>query len=103
MTSIRRFAWIAAACCVVLGSSGLVPLTARAAATVSDSQITSEVAARLNTYDPDMARLIRVSTHDRVVTLSGHAWTTAAVAKAAQIAWTVDGVVKVENHILLMQ
>jgi len=102
MIRIRRFAWIAAACCVVLGATVVAP-GARAAQTVSDSHITSEVTAKLNTYDPDMARLIRVSTHDGVVTLSGHAWTNAALAKATRIAWSVDGVVKVENHIALMQ
>ena len=101
MTLIRRFAWVAAISWVLLGTS-LAVTTAHAASPTRDSEITSELTARLRQYDPDMASLIRVSTTDGVVTLTGYARTTAAIAKASRLAWSVEGVAKVENHIALI-
>ncbi len=67
----------------------------------SDAQITQRVLGKLAVDDPQLVRLIQVSTKDGVVTLSGLAFNGMDEAKVLRDAASVEGVVKVENRLSL--
>lgn len=65
----------------------------------SDATITHRVMGKLAVDDPEVARLIQVSTKDGVVTLNGLTFNGADEAKVLRDAQSVEGVVKVENRL----
>ncbi len=68
----------------------------------SDAQITERVKTELMEKDRDVARYIEVTTQDGIVTLSGNALSPQYAANALRDAGSVDGVVKVKNHMRVM-
>jgi osmotically-inducible protein OsmY len=68
----------------------------------SDAQISERVKAQLIEKDRDVARYIAVTTQDGVVTLSGNALSPQYAANALRDAGQVDGVVKVKNHLKVL-
>lgn len=69
----------------------------------TDAQITQRVVGKLSVDDPQVARLIQVSVKDGVVTLTGLTYNGLDAAKALRDAASVEGVVKVENHLTIQQ
>jgi osmotically-inducible protein OsmY len=67
----------------------------------ADAGITARVKDKLAANDPIVAPRIAVSTHDGVVTLKGIALTQQYILNALHDARSVDGVVKVENRLIL--
>jgi osmotically-inducible protein OsmY len=67
----------------------------------ADAAITAQVKDRLAMKDPIIAPRIEVSTRDGVVTLKGIALTQQYILNALHDARSVEGVVKVENRLLL--
>lgn len=83
--------------------AGTASAVAASSAAASDAQITDRVAARLAESDPSGASRLQVTTKDGVVTLSGHAGSGLAALKAVQVARHVEGVTKVQDHVVIMQ
>ena len=67
----------------------------------ADAGITARVKDKLAANDPIVAPRIAVSTRDGVVTLTGIALTQQYILNALHDARSVDGVVKVENRLIL--
>ena len=65
----------------------------------SDTEITDRVVQRLLKTHADVARRIRVSTLNGVVTLDGTVFTLAQVSRIAAEAGRVSGVVRVKNRL----
>lgn len=65
----------------------------------SDATITHRVMGKLAVDDPEVARMIKVSTKDGVVTLNGMTFNGADEAKVLRDAQSVEGVVKVKNRL----
>ena len=65
----------------------------------SDAEITDRVAQMLLKADADVARRIRVSTQNGVVTLEGTVLSTSQVFKVASDAGKVTGVAQVKNRL----
>jgi osmotically-inducible protein OsmY len=86
-----------------VGCLSLLASAAYADAPLSDSQITDRVVGKLAVDDPAIVKRVQVATKDGVVTLTGRATTGGEAMKALRDAGSVSGVVKVENHLQLMQ
>lgn len=70
---------------------------------VKDSVITAKIKAKMATDEHVSALHIRVDTDNKgIVTLSGKAKSPQEADKAVSIARSVDGVVGVENHIMIV-
>ena len=65
-----------------------------------DQQITQRVKTMLAAKDPQIAQRIEVTTHDGVVSLRGPALTPQYILNALRDAGSVEGVTKVENHLV---
>src|ERR1700733_7036076 len=66
---------------------------------LSDAQITDRVTSRLAAAEPDIARQVRVSTVDGVVTLEGTLLTAAQELRVLRDVRSVTGVAKVQNRL----
>jgi osmotically-inducible protein OsmY len=69
----------------------------------NDAQITHRVEGKLQVDDPQVARMIQVSTKDGIVTLNGLTFNGADEAKVLRDAESVEGVVKVDNRLSIQQ
>ena len=65
----------------------------------SDTDVTNRVVQRLIQADADVARRIRVSTLNGVVTLEGTVFSTSQIFKIMRDAGKVTGVVQVKNRL----
>lgn len=95
----RKISYIAAAvgCAAFLGGFAFSS-SAAAAQPSSDSVVTQRVMGKLSVDDPEVARMVKVSTKDGVVTIDGMTYTASQEAKVLRDARSVKGVVKVQNR-----
>lgn len=94
----KILASMAAGCLTLLAGAGFAT-AAHAADAVNDSQLSGRVKGKLAVDDPQVAGLIQVSAKDGIVTLSGTTYTGQQVLKVLKDAESVEGVVKVQNHV----
>lgn len=102
MFRTKPFVSAAVGCLGLLAGAGFAS-SAHSADAVTDSQVTGRVMGKLAVDDPEIARLVQVSTKDGVVTLSGTAYTGQQVIKLLKDAESVAGVVKVQNRLAVEQ
>jgi hyperosmotically inducible periplasmic protein len=101
MKRVNVFVAAAAGCAAFLASVAFADSSG--GAQVSDAQLTHRVMGKLAVDDPQLASRIQVSVKDGVVTLSGLTYNGLDAAKALRDAGSVEGVVKVENHLTIEQ
>ena len=97
MTRNQLMSTIAGTVLLITGSQ----VYAQDAQNPADAGITARVKDTLAAKDPIVAPRIEVSTHDGVVTLKGIALTQQYILNALHDARAVEGVVKVENRLML--
>lgn len=95
----RANTFIAAAVGCAAFLAGVAFADSNGAPPASDAQITQRVMGKLAADDPQVARMIQVTTKDGVVTLSGLTFNGEDEAKVLRDARSVEGVVKVENRL----
>ena len=92
----QYFVAIAAGCAALL--SGVAFAGQTGSAPVSDATLTQRVMGKLTDDDPEVAHMIQVSSRNGIVTLSGVAYNPMDAAKVIRDAESVEGVIKVKNH-----
>jgi osmotically-inducible protein OsmY len=101
MKRAHCFLAVAAGCAAFL--TGVAFAGDGGAPQASDATITHRVMGKLAVDDPEVARMIQVSTKDGVVTLSGLTFNGEDEAKVIRDAQSVEGVVTVKNRLSIQQ
>ena len=101
MKRVNVFVAAAVGCAAFL--AGVAFADGSGGAPASDAVITQRVMGKLADDDPQVAKFIQVSVKDGIVTLSGLTYDPLAAAKVLRDAASVEGVVKVENHLTIQQ
>lgn len=101
MKRAHCFVAVAAGCAAFL--AGVAFADNGSAPPASDATITHRVMGKLSVDDPQVARMIQVSTKNGIVTLNGVTYNGMDEAKVLRDAESVEGVVKVENRLSIQQ
>ncbi|MGH8227239.1 MAG: BON domain-containing protein [Steroidobacteraceae bacterium] len=102
MKRVNYFVAAAAGCTAFLASVAFAGSNSNAPH-ANDTQITHRVMGKLSVDDPEVARLIQVSTENGIVTLKGLVYNGEDEAKVLRDTRSVEGVVKVENRLSIQQ
>lgn len=103
MRRTHGFVAVAAGCAAFLTSIAFASNSNANPPKASDATITHRVMGKLAVDDPEVARMIRVSTKNGVVTLEGMTFNGADEAKVLRDAQSVEGVVRVKNRLSIQQ
>jgi len=97
MKRAHGFLAVAAGCAALL--TGVAFAGNGSTPQASDATVTHRVMGKLAVDDPEVARMIQVSTKDGVVTLTGLTFNGDDEAKVIRDARSVEGVVSVKNRL----